>query len=285
LLAALDIQEKDFSFDGPQKLGSGEQFKHKEDHIPAYKTDEVATSTVLLKRVSFRFPISNKDVLKEVSFQVLPGEKVAIVGPSGAGKSTLCDILLGLLDPTSGTAFIGAQPAAIWVDENPGKVSYLPQDITLTNGTLLENVCLGIEKSEIDWDAFLLASRGAQLSELIQQLPDGIETILGADGTLLSGGQRQRIGLARALYSAPKILVLDEATSALDAETEFEVMNALDKLGFQTTVITIAHRLSSIRNFPRIIYLEDGLVLGDGSLTDVRMKIPRFDNQLLLSGI
>lgn len=246
---------------------------------------EFATSSVVLEKISFRFPNSETDVLKNLTFRIQPGEKVAVVGPSGAGKSTLCDIFLGLLNPTSGEALIGTQPAATWVNKNPGKVSYLPQEVTLTNGTLLENVCLGIERSEIDWDAFSRAVRRAQLNEVIEQLADGIETNLGVGGTSLSGGQKQRVGLARALYTEPDILIMDEATSALDAETEFEVMNALDDLGLHTTVITIAHRLSSIRKFPRIIYLEDGLVLGDGDLNQIRKKIARFDNQLLLSGI
>jgi ABC-type multidrug transport system fused ATPase/permease subunit len=253
---------------------------HSED-----KVDKYTTSSVELEKMSFRFPKSETDVLKNLTFRIQPGERVAIVGPSGAGKSTLCDIFLGLLNPTIGKAVIGTQPAATWVSENPGKVSYLPQEVTLTNGTLLENICLGIERSEIDWDAFSKAVGRAQLNEVVKQLADGIDTNLGVGGTSLSGGQKQRVGLARALYTEPNILIMDEATSALDAETEFEIMNALDELGLHTTIITIAHRLSSIRKFPRIIYLEDGSVLGDGDLTQIRQRIARFDNQLLLSGI
>jgi ABC-type multidrug transport system fused ATPase/permease subunit len=254
-------------------------------HPSLVKIENSITCLVELKNVSFRFPNSGTDVLRDLTFRVHPGERVAIVGPSGAGKSTLCDIFLGLLSPTSGTAFVGGQLAAAWVNENPGKVSYLPQEVTLINGTLLENVCLGIERAEIDWDAFSRAVRRAQLSELIDQLIDGIEADLGVNGQTLSGGQKQRVGLARALYTEPDILIMDEATSALDAETEFEVMKALGSLVPHTTVITIAHRLSSIRKFPRVIYLENGRVLGDGDLSQIRKQIPRFDNQLRLSGI
>lgn len=243
------------------------------------------SAAIELKEVTFSFPKSDTQVLKNISFSINPGEKVAVVGPSGAGKSTLCDIFLGLLRPSEGLVTISNRPADEWVNENPRKVSYLPQEVTLTNGTLLENVCLGIERSEIDWEAFSKAVERAQLSSVIEQLAAGIETNLGVGGTSLSGGQRQRVGLARALYSEPSILIMDEATSALDAVTEFEVMSALDDLGVHTTVITIAHRLSSIRKFSRIIYLEDGLVLGDGDLNQIRKKIARFDNQLLLSGI
>ena len=161
----------------------------------------------------------------------------------------------------------------------------MPQEVTLTNGTLLENVCLGIERSEIDLTAFRKAVERAQLSAVIEQLDKGIETNLGVGGTSLSGGQRQRVGLARALYLEPNILIMDEATSALDAVTEFEVISALEDLDLKTTVIIIAHRLSSIRKFPRILYLENGVLLGDGNLSEVREEVPTFDRQLLLSGI
>jgi ABC-type multidrug transport system fused ATPase/permease subunit len=258
--------------------------KNIENHT---KTDfsQEDSATIELKEVFFSFPNSDTQVLKNVSFLIRPGEKVAVVGPSGAGKSTLCDILLGLLNSSEGLVKIGNRPAAEWVNENPGKVSYLPQEVTLTNGTLLENVCLGVERSEINWEAFSMAVERAQLSAVIEQLDAGIETDLGVSGTSLSGGQRQRVGLARALYSEPNILIMDEATSALDAMTEFEVMSAIDDLDLKTTVIIIAHRLSSIRKFPRILYLENGMLLGDGELSKVREEVPTFDSQLRLSGI
>ena len=285
LLLELALVERDSSYLNSQGSSRKDEFISSDTDPSKTKFRLPATSSVELEKVSFRFPNSDTDVLKDLTFRIQPGERVAIVGPSGAGKSTLCDIFLGLLNPTIGRAVIGTQPAATWVNENPGKISYLPQEVTLTNGTLLENICLGIEKSEIDWDSFSRAVRRAQLNEVIDQLANGVETNLGVGGTSLSGGQKQRVGLARALYTEPDILIMDEATSALDAETEFEVMNALDDLGNDTTVITIAHRLSSIRKFPRIIYLEDGIVLGDGDLSQIRKKIPRFDNQLNLSGI
>ena len=285
LLLDLALVERDSSYLKSENSIRNDEFISIDTDPSQPKLRLPATSSVELEKVSFRFPNSETDVLKDLTFRIQPGERVAIVGPSGAGKSTLCDIFLGLLNPTIGKAVIGTQPAATWVNENPGKVSYLPQEVTLTNGTLLENICLGIERSEIDWDSFSRAVRRAQLNEVIEQLANGVETNLGVGGTSLSGGQKQRVGLARALYTEPDILIMDEATSALDAETEFEVMNALGDLGLGTTVITIAHRLSSIRKFPRIIYLEDGIVLGDGDLSQIRKKIPRFDNQLLLSGI
>ena len=258
--------------------------KNHEVKNPIDKDDKKSTM-IELHGVTFNFPNSDSQVLKNISFSINPGERVAVVGPSGAGKSTLCDIFLGLLSPSKGQATIGNLPAAEWVNNNPGKVAYLPQEVTLTNGTMLENVCLGIERSKIDWGAFFVAVKRAQLSSLIEELTEGIDTNLGVDGIALSGGQKQRVGLARALYSAPDILILDEATSALDAMTEFEIMSALDDLNPETSVIMIAHRLSSIRKFPRILYLENGLLLGDGDLGKVRADVPIFHQQLLLSGI
>ncbi len=285
LLADLGSQNQDASHIKSQIYDTSKETISNRINFTETKIKDDVTDLVQLENVTFCFPDSKTSVLKDLTFQIRPGERVAIVGPSGAGKSTLCDIFLGLLIPTVGKVVIGSKPASIWINENPGKISYLPQEITLTNGTLLENVTLGIDKTAINWDAFFKAINKAQLNEVIEQLADGIETKLGVDGFSLSGGQKQRVGLARALYTEPNILIMDEATSALDAETEFEVMNALDDLGLNTTIITIAHRLSSIRKFPRIIYLEDGLVLGDGDLAQVRKKIARFDSQLQLLGI
>jgi ABC-type bacteriocin/lantibiotic exporter with double-glycine peptidase domain len=285
LLADLGLQNQDPSHIESQRHNTSKETISNSLNFTETKIKNDVTDLVHLENVTFSFPDSKTSVLKDLNFQIRPGERVAIVGPSGAGKSTLCDIFLGLLIPTVGKVLIGSKPASIWINENPGKISYLPQEITLTNGTLLENITLGIDKNEINWDAFFKAIDKAQLNEVIEQLTDGIETKLGVDGVSLSGGQKQRVGLARALYTEPNILIMDEATSALDAETEFEVMNALDDLGLNTTIITIAHRLSSIRKFPRIVYLEDGLVLGDGDLGEVRKKIARFDSQLQLLGI
>jgi ATP-binding cassette, subfamily B, bacterial PglK len=285
LLTDLELQTQEASGEDIKSFIGNDQITSNLGKVPKKYEKKDATALVELKNVSFRFPNSEVEVLKNLSFKIQPGERVAIVGPSGAGKSTLCDILLGLLNPTSGEAVIGSLTAETWVKENSGKVSYLPQEVTLVNGTLLENICLGIESSEVDQAAFSRALRRAQLIEVIEHLAEGIDTNLGVSGVSLSGGQKQRIGLARALYTEPSILIMDEATSALDAETEFEVMSALDDLGLNTTVIVIAHRLSSIRKFPRIIYLEDGIILGDGNLSQIRKNIPKFDNQLNLSGI
>lgn len=242
-------------------------------------------SVIELRDLTFMYPNSEQKVLKSLSFKITQGERVAIVGPSGSGKSTLCDLLLGLLDPSMGSLQIGDIPAATWIEHNLGKVSYLPQETTLISGTLLQNICLGLDEEQIDFDGVALALRRAQLDAFVKDLPDGLETYLGVSGSNLSGGQKQRIGIARALYSNPNIIIMDEATSALDAETEHEIMTVLESLGNETTVIFIAHRLSSIRDFPRVMYFEDGALLCDGHFAEVRAKVPRFDAQVRLLGV
>lgn len=238
-----------------------------------------------LKNVGFSYPDSDTHILNDLSFMVSPGERVAIVGPSGAGKSTLCDIFLGLLRPTTGTITIGGLLADEWIRNNVGSISYLPQEVTLIGGTLLDNICLGISDFEIDAESVSRSIERAQLTDFVGTLPEGINTDLGVNGIKISGGQKQRIGIARALYSKPTVLVMDEATSALDAETEHGVMKVLESLGTEVTLIFIAHRLSSIRDFPRVLYFEEGNLLADGDFQQVRLQVSRFNAQAELFGL
>lgn len=262
--------------------------KENPDHLDTPSSREscdVFDSSIRLTEVEFAYPSSTKNVLTDVNFVIQPGERVAVVGPSGAGKSTLCDLFLGLLRPTKGLVDIGGVPAADWIASNVGKVSYLPQEITLITGTLLENVCLGVAHDEIDFIRVSIALKRAQLDEFVEQLPEGLNTHLGVSGAELSGGQKQRVGIARALYSDPRIIIMDEATSALDAETEHAVIKILEELGSDITVIFIAHRLSSIRNFPRVMYFEAGELMEDGSFAYLKSRVPRFANQVSLLGL
>ncbi len=282
---------KSHSFYGDAALSLIEEFQRKEikssrepRDIPANTSIE-NSSDIELNRVSFRFPDSEEDVLSELSFEIETGERVAIVGASGSGKSTLCDIFLGLLEPTTGKIEIGNQIAEKWIRGNIGSISYLPQDVTLIGGTVIDNICIGLSDFEIDQERVADTILQAQLGEFVKLLPDGIHTDLGKNGIKISGGQKQRIGIARALYSKPSILILDEATSALDAETENGIMSVLESLGDTVTLIFIAHRLSSIRNFKRVLYFEGGKLLADGSFEEVRAKIPNFNLQAKLLGL
>lgn len=214
--------------------------------------------SIRIHEVSYRYPHTERDVLKKVSFEIRLGSAVGLIGPSGAGKSTMADLILGILTPTEGTVCYGSMN----VHEHPikwsKKLAYIPQSIYLADETIRNNVAFGIEDDLIDEEKVWEALREAQLEQYVKSLPEGLDTMVGERGVRLSGGQRQRIGIARALYDNPEILVLDEATSALDSETERAVMEAIDRLQGRKTLIIIAHRLTTIRNCEQVFKVEDG---------------------------
>lgn len=216
--------------------------------------------TVNVSDLYYRYPHTERDVLKGVTFEIPLGSSIGLIGPSGAGKSTLADIILGILTPTGGTVSYGTMN----VHEHPlkwsKKLAYIPQSIFLSDETIRNNVAFGIEEEDIDEQKVWEALEEAQLKEFVENLPDGLDTEVGERGVRLSGGQRQRIGIARALYDNPEILVLDEATSALDSETEAAVMEAIDRLAGRKTLIIIAHRLTTIRNCDLVFKVEDGCI-------------------------
>ena len=223
--------------------------------------------------------------LAAVSLNVPAGSSLAIVGPTGAGKSTLADLILGVLIPDSGVTLIGGFAPAEAIRKSPGAVGYVPQDVAMVNGTVRENVALGFPVEIIDdewvWDAL----RRAHLGKFLRDSREGIDTLIGEHGIKLSGGQRQRLGIARALYTRPKLLVLDEATSALDAETEKAIAQTLKELEGTVTTVTIAHRLATIRHCDLVVYLEGGRVQAQGSFNEVRAMAPQFDRQAQLLGL
>ena len=169
--------------------------------------------------------------------------------------------------------------------KRPGSIGYVPQDIVIIGGTLRDNVILGYASNKIDDSDVLDALDLAQLKEFTLLLPHGLDTIVGEKGSQLSGGQRQRLGIARAMFTKPKLLVLDEATSALDGETEASISAAIDSLHGKTTVITIAHRLSTVRNSDQVVYIDKGEIVAVGTFNEVRSKVPDFDNQAKLMGL
>lgn len=235
--------------------------------------------------VSFTYPNRDKKVLSEVSFSISPKSIVAIVGSSGAGKTTLADLILGVLEPTSGSIMISELPPLLAISKWPGSISYVPQDVLIINGTIRENVGLGFPNLE-DHDSLIWeALSHAKLDQFVRQLPKGLSTEVGERGAQLSGGQRQRLGIARALFTRPKLIILDEATSALDASTEFEISRELAALKSQATLLLIAHRLSTVKSADSVIYLEDGFVRAHDTFQRVRESIPDFDRQAKLMGL
>lgn len=213
-----------------------------------------------VKRVTYAYPEGEGNVIENACFHIRKGETVAFVGSSGAGKSTIVDILLGLLPPQQGKILVDGMNVYKNLRTWQKEIGYIPQTIYLSDDSIRNNVAFGIEEENIDEQAVIAALKQAQLYDFVDTLPEGLDTCVGDRGIRLSGGQRQRIGIARALYHKPEILVLDEATSALDNDTEAAVMEAIDSLKGQKTIIIIAHRLTTIKNADTVYEVKDGKV-------------------------
>jgi ABC-type multidrug transport system fused ATPase/permease subunit len=238
-----------------------------------------------LDNVSVKYPGKDVNALDKISIEIDSASFVAIVGASGAGKTTLVDVLLGVLHPDSGTVLISnnspEKAVALW----PGAIAYVPQDVMISDGTIRQNISMGYPREsaldELVWSALEMA----QLSDLVRNLPEGLDTQVGERGAKISGGQRQRLGIARAMFTKPKMLVLDEATSALDGQTEADISDAIQRLKGSTTVIMIAHRLSTVRNADLVLYMDSGRITSRGSFEEVRKAVPDFDRQAHLMGL
>jgi ABC-type multidrug transport system fused ATPase/permease subunit len=238
-----------------------------------------------MEAITLTYPANNCPALHKVNLELKAGQSLAIVGPSGAGKTTLVDVLLGVLVPDEGEILISGQSPKQAIETWPGAVAYVPQNVTIMNGTIRDNVALGFNADEVDDQRIVDALTHAQLADLVSQLPNGINSQVGERGTKLSGGQRQRIGIARALYTNPRLLVLDEATSSLDGQTESDFSEAIKALHGQVSVVLIAHRLSTIRTADQVIYLSGGTIIARGTFSEVRNAVPDFDKQAELSGL
>jgi ABC-type multidrug transport system fused ATPase/permease subunit len=240
---------------------------------------------VSIEKLRITYPGKSDSALREVSLTIAAGTSVAFVGPSGAGKTTLVDSILGILKPDDGTISISGLSPLETINKWPGAIAYVPQDVSISNGTFRENVALGYPRDQAHEPLVRDSLAKASLLDFVLALPLGLDTPVGERGTKISGGQRQRLGIARALFTQPRLLVLDEATSALDGETELDISNAINALKGATTVILIAHRLSTVRNADTVYYLENGLIRASGTFEEVRFKVPDFDNQAKLMGL
>jgi ABC-type multidrug transport system fused ATPase/permease subunit len=222
-----------------------------------------------LEEVTFRYPAAATPALMDVRLTIPHGASVGLIGGSGAGKSTLVDIVLGLLEPTTGRVLVDGIDIRGRIRSWQRLVGYVPQTIYLSDDTIRGNVAFGLRDEEIDDDAVARALALAQLDVFVSSLPDGAATVVGDRGVRLSGGQRQRIGIARALYHDPELLVLDEATSALDNDTERGVMDAIECLHGAKTLLIVAHRLTTVERCDLIYQFEGGRVLRSGTFADV----------------
>lgn len=271
----LDLIENLEEFSNSEVVGSDDPTFIYPDFNPEIK----------LRDVSFTYSPDADFALRKVSLDVQPGQLVAIVGSSGAGKTTLVDLLLGVIEPSSGTVTISGHPVSETINRWAGSISYVPQDIRIANGSIRENVGLGYPNALATDERVRAALEVSHLWDVVVKLPNGMDSSTGEKGSKLSGGQRQRLGIARALFTSPRLLVLDEATSALDGETEALISDSINSLKGSVTVVMIAHRLSTVRNADLVVYMESGSIRFAGDFESVRREIPDFDKQAKLMGL
>ena len=238
-----------------------------------------------VSNLSFIYPNNTYPSISNVSFTLNANCSLAIVGKSGAGKSTLVDLLLGLLVPQEGTVLLNGVAPQIALELWRDKIAYVPQETKILSKTILENIVIGIPENKIDFDAVWLALEQVQLDDFVKKLPSGLYTQIGESGLKLSGGQRQRLGLTRAFYLNPELLILDEATSALDPETEKHISLAISAFSKKATVVSIAHRLATVRAADYVLYLENGKCQAFGTFQEVRDGSPDFATHAKLLGL
>ena len=227
---------------------------------------------IVLEKVSYSYPNSSTLALEDIGLTIKKGQAIALIGKSGAGKTTLVDMILGLLTPSQGDIKVDGHSVYSNLRAWQNLVGYIPQSIFLMDDTLARNIAFGLPDHLIDFTKVEKAIEAAQLEELIEDLPQGIETVIGERGIRLSGGQRQRVGIARALYHEREILILDEATAALDNETERLVSKAIQSLSGTKTLIIIAHRLTTIEHCDQVYLMEKGCIVRSGRYEEVVPK-------------
>ena len=231
---------------------------------------------IVLDAVSFRYEGSEAHALRDINLTINPGEQIGICGPTGGGKTTLVDIITGLLQPTSGRVTVDGQDLRDQPRAWQRSLGVVPQMVFLIDDTLRRNIALGVADADIDEDAVAEAIHLAQLAEFAAHLPNGLETTVGERGVRISGGERQRIAIARALYRRPAVLIFDEGTSALDNATEVQLMEGIERLRGRHTIILVAHRLSTVHNSDRVVFVEHGRIAGEGTFGALEQDNERF---------
>jgi ATP-binding cassette subfamily B protein len=257
---------KPMTFESRLLISEVDYKKSNKNKLPTYSTCQNQKPLIALRDVSFQYKSDTPEVLNKINLEIFQGSRVGFIGKTGCGKSTLIDLLMALLQPTSGQIEVDGMPlnehnCRAW----QLRIAHVPQAIYLSDATIAENIAFGVPPEQIDQSRVKEASIRAQLSDFIENQPAQYQTYVGERGVRLSGGQRQRIGLARALYKQADILVLDESTSALDDATEKSVMSAIKALGKELTIIMIAHRVSTLRDCDMVVHLADTKIVDVGS--------------------
>ena len=227
---------------------------------------------IIMKDISFDYEEGMRATLRNINLQVKKGKSVGIIGKSGSGKSTLVDIMLGLLEPQKGGVYFDDKNIKNELSLWQKQIGYIPQDIYLLDDSIKKNITFGLKDDEIDEKLLLQSLKIAQLKDLVDTLPDAIDTIVGNKGVKLSGGERQRVGIARAMYNLPKILVFDEATSSLDIENENKILDEIYENKDDKTLIIISHRNNTVKYCDLIYVLEDGKLIDQGSFKEIFNK-------------
>jgi ABC-type multidrug transport system fused ATPase/permease subunit len=240
---------------------------------------------VSVKNINFNYADSEIDILNNVSIEIKSGTMVALVGASGMGKSTFVDLILGIISPKSGKITISGMMSNDAVKKWPGAIAYVPQNISIINGTIKENITLGYLANEVSDNEIQAALISAQLDEFVNSLPRKENTVITENGQNLSGGQKQKIGIARALLSNPGLIILDEATSSLDSRSEFEIMKVINNLRNKVTLIIVAHRLSTVKDADQIIYFGANTHVVAENFTDLVNSVADFKEQASLLGL
>lgn len=257
-----------------------EDLRRCEEAVAAAEQDEVEPvpfqEALTVEDVSFRYESADDDALKDVNLTLPKNSSLGIVGPTGGGKSTLVDLMIGLLEPTSGRIAVDGVDLRGRERGWQANIGVVPQSIFLVDDTVRRNIAFGLKDDEIDEDAVLEAVELAQLDDVVAGLPHGLDTRLGERGIRLSGGQRQRVAIARALYRRPEVLVFDEGTSALDTATERQIIASLDRLRDNRTLITVAHRLSTVRDCDAIAVVSDGRIVDTGTFDELADRSSEF---------
>lgn len=245
------------------------KYENRLDNMKLTNKSYTSFETLEIKDIEFSYPLRGHQVINNISMKISKGDSVGVIGPSGSGKTTLLDILLGLIDVDKGSILYNNEPLVDFLEDWKSHVAYIPQNIFIIDDNVMRNIALGIEDNMVNLESLSNAIEQARLSDLIEQMPDGINTMLGENGVQLSGGQRQRIALARAFYHNRSVIVMDEATSALDNDTEREIVSEIANLKGIKTLIVIAHRLSTVKRCDYIYRIENGSIVAHGDYSSV----------------
>ena len=246
-------------------------------HVRKEKSQE---ALITIEKLNFRYRLDGENLISNFSTVMKDRSSYGIIGPSGSGKTTLIYLIMGLLRPESGEITINEMECNDFIRNNPGYISFVPQEVKIIDGSIIENIVFGFNNDNVDRFKIDDIIKKLGLSEFISTLPDGINTVLTSNGTNLSGGQKQRVGIARALYSDPHILILDEPTSALDALAESEFTNLLSEIKKDCLVLVIAHRLTTIKHSDGLYYCLKGKIIESQNFDDLKSKIPEFESIL-----